>query len=216
MVSQTGPRTGVAPIATGLIAVAAVCGYVLLWLGWQQSWGWLAFVDTSALHAAHDVGVKHPGWVRFWQIVCTVFGPTMFRLVGAVAVVVALVRRRLRTALFLVVTVELGPLLTRMAKGLAERPRPVTALVAEPSWSFPSGHALAVMVGVLALLTVLWSVLGVSARTVAMVVGALIVVAVGVGRVALNVHHPSDVLAGWALGYVYFFGCLQLVRPSGL
>ncbi|MGH3560643.1 MAG: phosphatase PAP2 family protein, partial [Mycobacterium sp.] len=51
-------------------------------------------------------------------------------------------------------------------------------------------------------------------RVAAVAVGALIVVAVGFGRVALNVHHPSDVLAGWALGYVYFLVCARLLRPT--
>ena len=32
------------------------------------------------------------------------------------------------------------------------------------------------------------------------------------GRVVLNVHHPSDVVAGWARGYAYFVGCLLLVE----
>jgi membrane-associated phospholipid phosphatase len=32
--------------------------------------------------------------------------------------------------------------------------------------------------------------------------------------VVLNVHHPSDVLAGWALGYAYFVACLLMVPPS--
>ena len=43
--------------------------------------------------------------------------------------------------------------------------------------------------------------------------GPLIVVFIGIGRVVLNVHHPSDVLAGWALGYAYFAVCLLLVPP---
>jgi membrane-associated phospholipid phosphatase len=42
----------------------------------------------------------------------------------------------------------------------------------------------------------------------------VIVVAIGLGRVVLNVHHPSDVIAGWALGYAYFVVCLLLVSPS--
>jgi undecaprenyl-diphosphatase len=208
--AQTGRSTAVASGA----AAAAVLVYGLLWLGWWQGWEWLHDADMSALNTAHDIGVKHPVWVQFWQAVRTIFGPTVFRLFGAVAAVAALVARRLRAALFLVVSVQLCELGTHTAKGLATRPRPVTALVAEPSWSFPSGHALAATVGVLALLTVLVPVLPAPARTVAAVVGALIVVAVGIGRVALNVHHPSDVAAGWALGYLYFLACVRLVRPS--
>jgi membrane-associated phospholipid phosphatase len=32
--------------------------------------------------------------------------------------------------------------------------------------------------------------------------------------VVLNVHHPSDVLAGWALGYAYFVACVLMVPPA--
>jgi membrane-associated phospholipid phosphatase len=39
-------------------------------------------------------------------------------------------------------------------------------------------------------------------------------VAIGIGRVVLNVHHPSDVLAGWSLGYAYFVACLLMVPPT--
>ncbi|MGH9480074.1 MAG: phosphatase PAP2 family protein, partial [Terriglobales bacterium] len=39
---------------------------------------------------------------------------------------------------------------------------------------------------------------------------------VGFGRVALNVHHPSDVLGGWALGYLYFAVCAWVIRPGAV
>ena len=50
-------------------------------------------------------------------------------------------------------------------------------------------------------------------RRVAIAVSALSVLSVGTARVALNVHYPSDVLAGWSLGYLYFLLCLLVFRP---
>ena len=70
------------------------------------------------------------------------------------SIVFALVRRNLRAAMFLVISVELSGLLTEAAK--ARREPPATgrgAWCMRASTSFPSGHALGVMVGVLALST---------------------------------------------------------------
>jgi membrane-associated phospholipid phosphatase len=195
-----------------LAAVAAAVVYALMWLGYRQDWGWLDVADSWSLARLHDVGIKHPSWVRFWEVVSAVFGPTALRLLGAVAAVVALVQRKLRAAMFLVVSIEFSELATQVAKSLADRPRPVTALVSASSSSFPSGHALAGVVAVLALLTVLLPAMSHRLDVVAFSVGALIVLAVGFGRVALNVHHPSDVLAGWALGYLYFAACAWVFR----
>jgi undecaprenyl-diphosphatase len=112
-----------------------------------------------------------------------------------------------------VISVELAGLITEIAKYAANRPRPTTALVAAPSTSFPSGHAMGVMVGVLSLLTVVLPVVRHPLRAWLMAIGAAVVVLIGVGRVVLNVHYPTDVLAGWALGYAYFVVCFLLLPP---
>ncbi len=192
---------------------AAVAVYALMLLGYLQGWGWLAAVDAAALDKSYDVGTEHPAWVRFWEVLTTVFGPDVFRSLGMVAAVVALVRRRWRAALFLLVAVETSGILTQLAKDSVDRPRPATALAAASSSSFPSGHALGVTVGVGALLVLALPLLRRHARIAAVCAGALVVAAVGVSRVILVVHHPSDVVAGWALGWAYLAVWAVLLRP---
>jgi membrane-associated phospholipid phosphatase len=188
-------------------AVVAAAVYAVMWLGYWQGWGWLQAADASCLRLLHDVGVKHPLWVRFWELFSVVFSPGTFRLLGLGAAAIMWSRRRWWAASFVLVTVEFSELVSLTAKRLAHRPRPATALVHASSSAFPSGHALCSIVGVLTLLTMLAPLTRRSAAVSAVVVGALVVLAVGFARVALNVHHPSDVVAGWALGYLYFALC---------
>jgi membrane-associated phospholipid phosphatase len=202
--SGTWRRTG--------LAVLAVAVYLVMWFGWKLGWPWVMTADASALDAAHRIGVEHPGWVISWNVLCTVFSPMTFRVLTLGLIVFALVRRQFRPALFLFLSVELSALVTEVAKWLADRPRPDTAMVHALGTSFPSGHALGSMVAVLALAAVLAPHVRRSLWPWATAAAVLIVVLVGAGRVALNVHHPSDVVAGWALGYLYFAVCLPVLR----
>jgi membrane-associated phospholipid phosphatase len=194
-------------------AVLALMLYALLWLGFAQRWLWLDAMDGFALDRLHPYGVAHPGWVAFWDVFCTVLGPTVFRLIGLVVIVIALVRRNVRAAMFLVLTVELSGLITETAKAAANRPRPLEAMANAASTAFPSGHALGVLVSVLALLTLALPLARRRSRPWLIAAGIVVVLAIGVGRVVLNVHHISDVLAGWALGYAWFVACVLLVPP---
>ena len=197
-------------------ALTAAIVYAAMWVGYVRDWAWLDAIDTVSLQVFHDFGVTHPGWVQFWVVFCIVFGPTGFRLMALVLIVAALMRRNVQTALFLIISVELMGLVTEVAKRLAGRPRPATALTDAVSLSFPSGHALGVVVGVLALLTVVWPLAGPRLRTLLSVLGAVLIFTVGFSRVMLNVHHPSDVVAGWALGFLYYLLCVRLMPPRRL
>lgn len=194
-------------------AVLAMVAYALLWAGLTQQWNWLSTLDSTALRLSYGRGDSRPGWVVAWDVFCTVLGPGAFRLVTIVVIIVALARRCVRMAAFLLVSVVLAGLVTEAAKAAADRPRPDTAFVSALGTAFPSGHALGVLVAVLALLTVGLPVTRPALRGWLIALGAAVVVLIGVGRVVLNVHHPSDVLAGWALGYAYLVFCLLTVPP---
>ncbi|MBO0681260.1 phosphatase PAP2 family protein [Mycolicibacterium sp. S2-37] len=191
-------------------ALAAVAVFAVMWSGYVLRWSWLAGVDAAALEPMYRLGAAHPAWVAAWDVYCTVFSPVTFRVVGLVVIAVALIRRRPRLAVFVAITVEFSGALTQLCKEIVDRPRPDTAFVAADSTAFPSGHALGLLVCVGAYLVIGLPLLRRACRGWAIAVGVVVVVTIGAGRVVLNVHHPSDVVAGWALGYAYFVACWLL------
>ena len=195
-------------------AVPAAAVFLLALAGVLGRWEWMGNADWAVLDPLYRYGVTHPGWVTAWDVLCTVYHPAVFRLIALIWIVYLLMGRRpdrYRVALFLAATVEFSALIVVFAKAVVSRPRPVTALVPEFSSSFPSGHALGTAVAVTAMLFAASPWLRGRWRSAAIAIGVLIVVAVGVGRVVLNVHHPSDVLAGWALGYLWVLVCLPIL-----
>ena len=91
-----------------------------------------------------------------------------------------------------------------VAKQIVGRPRPpaVLRLVSETEPSFPSGHATdsTAFYLALALIIVLFVLRRPLARVLAVAAGLAVPFSVGLSRLVLGVHWPSDVLAGWALG----------------
>ena len=109
-----------------------------------------------------------------------------------------------REALLLALVVASGTALGAIAKRVTERPRPpaVASLVElPPSFSFPSGHTLAALL-VWTLIAIVVLRVGRESWTKALAVagGLLLVMLVGLSRVYLGVHWPSDVLASWLMG----------------
>lgn len=121
----------------------------------------------------------------------------------ALVLLALVVRRRRGDALFFAFAVAGAMALNFGAKLLFGRARPDlwVSLVPENDYSFPSGHAMGSMALVAALASLAWRTRW---RWPVLVVGGLFVALVGLSRLYLGVHYPSDVLAGWAafLGWV--------------
>ena len=130
-------------------------------------------------------------------------GVTVMVLVTVVGILAFLMHGRRGHALVLAATVLLADVSSEGLKMLYHRPRP--DLVPHGSYvysgSFPSGHSTLSAATFLTLAMLIAS-LEPNRATKAMVyvLAMLLVLAIGVSRVYLGVHWPSDVLAGWCLG----------------
>jgi undecaprenyl-diphosphatase len=155
--------------------------------------------------------------------VLTAPGLSVFRYVVFLPVLVLLVRRRAWwTAAWLVAAVVLiGPLNT-LLKHFFGRVRPDFAEGGArlESLSYPSGHSSGIATLVTVALVLAWPLLAGRARHLALAVGVLLVLIVGLTRMWLGVHFLSDVLGGWSLGVGWslltalVFGALAEGRAS--
>jgi membrane-associated phospholipid phosphatase len=117
-------------------------------------------------------------------------------IVAVVATLALLLASRRRDAVFFVVSVAGVWLFNPVIKDLFQRPRPNLWPSATPAseFSFPSGHAANTAALAVALVLVLpagrW-------RMRAFIVGAAAMIVVAFAQLALGMHYPSDILAGW-------------------
>lgn len=121
-------------------------------------------------------------------------------LVGVTAVVTLLLVRRWRAALALILAVALTKLTVAVVKDAVERSRPDTGSQSYDTFSFPSGHAASAAALYMTLAVLLAHGHGRAVRALVLCTGALLTIAVGLTRVLLGAHFPTDVAAGWLVG----------------
>jgi undecaprenyl-diphosphatase len=137
-------------------------------------------------------------------------GITVLALVTAAAVGYLLMLRKYHAVLFVLAAVVGGLLLSLLLKNAFARPRPelVPHLSHVYTSSFPSGHSMLSAVVYLTLGTLLAEFAEQRRLKVYFLVVAMILTfLVGLSRVYLGVHYPTDVLAGWSAGLVWAVAC---------
>lgn len=193
------------------IVAASACAALLLlilWFGHELSEGDGASIDRAIMLAMRVPGHPElpagPGWLPSTMRDITALGSfiVLTFVVAATAIFLALHQRMRSVALVLGATI-LGSVVVTVIKAIISRARPdlIDRLMVEVSHSFPSGHAANSAIVYLTLATLLFPVLP-DRRMRAFVLGValLLTFLIGISRVYLGVHWPSDVVAGWVFG----------------
>lgn len=183
------PAVAAAGVAFVLLTVAVVAGFAPL-----------LRLDVAVSEAAHRAALAQPAWRSAMYGITVTGGTTGIEVGAAAGCLVLLWRRRWRQALFVVVALSVTLLLRLIVVNAVARPRPADRLAPAAGWSFPSGHTTASATAALIAIIVVWPLLHARwSRIVLCCVAGGWAVAVGISRVALVVHWPSDVVGGWLL-----------------
>ena len=151
-----------------------------------------------------------PQWLQWSMVDVTALGgPTILGLMLVAVVGFLLLQTRYHTALFVAATTASGEVLSYILKHYFNRARPtVVPDLRIMSPSFPSGHAMESAIVYLTLGAVLMRVAETRlTKLYLMGVAILLTTMVGISRVYLGVHYPTDVVAGWIVGLAWASIC---------
>lgn len=198
-------------IALSLACIGAAAAF--MWLAVAVTNGSIQAVDEAALRLVN--GWAGPGLDAFFVTATTLGGVYVVAPVTALLVTWVIYKERLRDAIFVLAAIGGAALTNSLLKLVIVRSRPDLwdPLVQELTFSFPSGHAAASMAVAAACVFLAWRT---PRRVLVVAVSALYVVLVGLSRMYLGVHYPTDILAGWLLGGVWVAIIFAVVYSSGL
>jgi undecaprenyl-diphosphatase len=152
-----------------------------------------------------------PLWLQVAARDVTSLGsPAVLALVTLTALGFLGLKRQWRAALFVLGSICGGTAVSFALKELVQRPRPdfVAAVAQTQTYSFPSGHAFLSAVTFLTLGALLARVQRQAEVKIYLLgVAIAITVLVGISRVYIGVHWPTDVLAGWCAGAAWAILC---------
>jgi undecaprenyl-diphosphatase len=156
-----------------------------------------------------------PAWLEVSLVdVSALGGPTVLGLMLAAVVGFLLLQTRYRTALFVTMTTAGGELVSYILKQTFNRPRPsVIPNLRIMSPSFPSGHAMESAIVYLTLGAVLMRVAERRlTKLYCLGIATLLTTLIGISRVYLGVHYPTDVVAGWIVGFGWASMCWLIAQ----
>ena len=158
--------------------------------------------------------INHQRLNQLMESITNLSAPQLMMYAFPIIVVIFFIFKLKRESLFLLISGGGGLLLLSAFKRIFERARPPYLLLyTETGFSFPSGHATFSFVFYGALSYLVWiSDFPKYLRILMIVFLIFLSLAIGISRIYLRVHFPSDVIAGFALGYSWLFMVLFIFK----
>lgn len=169
-------------------------------------------LDIAAANWIHSRA--QPTGLTVSQTISEIGSPTTMGVIAVVGGAILLARGRITMLLTWAAVFAGGGLLERLLKIVVHRTRPAFTPTppVEQSLSFPSGHSMmcAIGMGMLVYMLTVPRHMPRPWRGILIGLALSLVLAVGVSRVYLGAHYPSDVLGGFAFGTAWIAVCVAV------
>src|SRR3989344_477221 len=193
----------------GLMIFFALLTFVLLISGFLFLFLSVAYNPTfkfDFLVLRNVQGISAPFLPEFMKLV-SLFGEVYFAPITLALIAVLLFLKGFRKEALITPIILIGSLFTYYSKDLVARPRP-TSLSLDFGYSiptdpgFPSGHVVfyTLLFGLLAFLAISLPNLNKIWRLILFWVSIFLIIFVGISRIYLGAHWPSDVIGGYLIG----------------
>lgn len=173
-------------------------------------------IDNSVLDyfKNHIINPTLTSWMKFF----TFMASGMLITTGYIVLLFYLFRKNLNDAFLKVLFTGIGSgLLIYVSKLYYHRERPLEPLI-DPlkTFSFPSGHTALGLVFYGTLTYMVWrSTLKKGIKIILTVLFIILVLGIGLSRIYLRAHFPSDVLGGFCVGASWLLFCYYIFRIEG-
>ena len=179
-----------------LVPIAAAAAFGAL-LGLDAGgWGPLAAADRAVSSTLLGYGRQHPDLIAFTRVATDIATTWLYLAVGLLSALVLSRRGRRREARFVALVTVAVPVAWSLLHLWLYSPRPTGGFVELDTNGFPSGHTSNAAAATLVAVLLLWPRLGPAGRLAAALAATAFPLFVGLTRMLLLAHWPTDVLGG--------------------
>ncbi|MFA8439721.1 phosphatase PAP2 family protein [Pueribacillus sp. YX66] len=192
------------------VSIFLLSMFIFLYLSYLLTKQPVLKIDTY-IFSLVDAFSNNISFTKFFNLITNAGSPFILQLlVILIGLLLLLVKRDLFSSLFIFLVPTVGLLMNRGLKYVYGRERPtINPAVEGTGFSFPSGHATGSIVFYGSLIyLVVRSHSTSSLKWLFSLISFIVILFIGLSRIYVNVHYPSDVLGGYAFGLTFLMGSI--------
>ena len=196
------------------LPIVAGCAFLLLAVLAVGGWRPIDAADLAISERFREIGNAHPTMIAWVRVATDVATTIPFLTAGVLLTLFLAVRGERRSATFTAVITAGVPTLWALMHWLLSHPRPENGFVTVASNGFPSGHTSNAAAAALVAVYLLGRRVSGRATVVLVTVAAVFALLIGISRLTLLVHWPTQVVGGWLLALAVIPAAAHFLLPS--